>query len=181
MTKAGLDPSRIQERAEMIAKVQGAKRKRQREEEVAEMDVDEEGDADVGEGDWMDVDEAADAVSHKRVKANSGAVIAKSARGPRSNRQLAGMRDEAVGRSCFSSGTQLILCESFKQASKAVKLRNLGQRERNYHAKAGESDRAIKTKMVGAYSSCYSLLTSNTMQPKHLFSGKRKMGKTNRR
>ena len=42
LTKAGLDPSRIQERAEMLAKVAGAKRKRQREEEDAEMEVDEE-------------------------------------------------------------------------------------------------------------------------------------------
>ena len=55
MTKAGLDPSRIQERADILAKVAGAKRKRQREEEEAEMDVDE--DADMGEegveGEWM--------------------------------------------------------------------------------------------------------------------------------
>lgn len=100
MTKAGLDPSRIQERAQRIAKVQGAKRKRQREEEEeeedAEMDVDEGRDdmAD-GEGEWMDVD-GEDATPHKRAKGNSGAVIAKGSREPRSNRQLAGMRDEAV-------------------------------------------------------------------------------------
>lgn len=30
MTRAGLDPSRIQERAEMLAKVRGAERKRKR-------------------------------------------------------------------------------------------------------------------------------------------------------
>ena len=35
-----------------------------------------------------------------------------------------------------------------QQASKAIKLRNLGQRGRNMHAKAGEADRAIKVKMV---------------------------------
>ncbi|KAI9511196.1 hypothetical protein F5148DRAFT_1274418 [Russula earlei] len=82
----------------------------------------------------------------KRSKANSGAVIMrKHARAPRSNRQLAGLRDEA-------------------QASRAARLRNLGQRGRNMLAKAGESDRAIRVKM-----------------PKHLFSGKRKGGKTNRR
>ncbi|CAL1705994.1 unnamed protein product [Somion occarium] len=139
MTKAGLDPSRIQERADALAKVAGEKRKRQREEE-AEMDIDEEG----GEGDWMDVD-GEDASPNKRVKSNSGAVVAKNARLPKSNRQFAGFRDQA-------------------QASKAVKLRNLGQRERNMHARAGEADRAIKTKM-----------------PKHLFAGKRGMGKTDRR
>ncbi|KAL1941919.1 hypothetical protein VTO73DRAFT_6449 [Trametes versicolor] len=145
MTKAGLDPSRITERAEMLAKVAGAKRKREREEDeamAAAMEEDESGEE--GEGDWMDVD-GQEAPKIKRKKANSGAVVAKHPRAPKTNRQLSGMRDEA-------------------QSSKAVKLRNLGQRERNYQAKAGEGDRAIKTKM-----------------PKHLFAGKRKMGKTDRR
>ena len=126
LTKAGYDPSKIQQRAEMIAKVQGAKRKRAREEE---MDIDMEGsDEEGGEDDWMDVDEQEDGTPKKRAKTNSGAV-ALPGRGPRSNRQMAGMRDS-------------------EQATKAIKLRNLGQRERNYHAKAGEADRAIKTKMV---------------------------------
>ncbi|KZT04220.1 GTP binding protein 4 [Laetiporus sulphureus 93-53] len=149
LTKAGLDPSRIQERAALLAKVAGAKRKRQREEdeEDAEMDVDVEDveGGEVGEAEWMDVDEAEAPAPNKRAKANSGAVITKGKREPRSDRRLAGMRDEA-------------------QASKAIKLRDLGHRARNMHARAGESDRAIKTKM-----------------PKHLFAGKRKMGKTNRR
>ena len=35
-----------------------------------------------------------------------------------------------------------------KQFNRATKLRNLGQRPRNMLAKAGEGDRAIKTKMV---------------------------------
>ncbi|KZT22560.1 GTP binding protein 4 [Neolentinus lepideus HHB14362 ss-1] len=137
LTKVGLDPSRIQERAEMLAKVRTEQRKRKRDDD---MDVD----GAVGaEGDWMDVD-GEDSPS-KRVKDNSGAVVTKGKREPRSNRQLTGMRDEA-------------------QASKAVKLRNLGQRERNMQARAGESDRHIRVKL-----------------PKHLFSGKRKMGKTDRR
>ena len=51
-----------------------------------------------------------------------------------------------------------------QQAAKAVRLRELAQREPNRMAKASESDRMIRTKM-----------------PKHLFSGKRKGGKTNRR
>jgi len=50
------------------------------------------------------------------------------------------------------------------QAKKAQQLKFLYQRGPNRMAKASESDRAIKTKM-----------------PKHLFSGKRKSGKTNRR
>ena len=92
MTKAGLNPGRIQERANNLAKVAGEKRKRQREEEDAEMDVDEE----AGEGDWMDVDDEEGTSPNKRGKANTGAVIAKGSREPKSNRQLAGLRDEAV-------------------------------------------------------------------------------------
>ncbi|KAF5346754.1 hypothetical protein D9756_010378 [Leucocoprinus leucothites] len=144
LTKAGLDPSRIQERAEHLAKLQAAQRKRKRDEdEDEEMDVDGEGDEGWEDSDNdMDVD-SAEKPSKKRVKANSGNVVAK--RMPRSNRTFAGMRDEA-------------------QAARATKLRNLGQRPRNMLAKAGESDRAIKVKM-----------------PKHLFAGKRKGGKTDRR
>ena len=40
-----------------------------------------------------------------------------------------------------------------QQLASKFKLRNLGQRERNMHARAGESDRAIKVKMVSG-SSC---------------------------
>lgn len=144
LKKAGYDPSSIEARAGIIAKAQGAKRKRAE----ADMDIDmEDGDSDAGEGeegDWMDVD-GEEQTPKKRVKGNSGAVIAKHPRAPKSNRQFAGMRDQ-------------------QQASKAVKLRNLGQRERNRLAKAGEADRVIQTKM-----------------PKHLFAGKRKAGTTNRR
>jgi hypothetical protein len=93
MTKAGLDPSRIQERAEMLAKIQGAKRKRNAddEEEDVEMDNDDDGS---GSDNGMDVDNDGSAPT-KRVKTNSGGVINK--REPRSNRQTAGLRDEGVG------------------------------------------------------------------------------------
>ncbi|KAI0302605.1 GTP binding protein 4 [Russula brevipes] len=153
LTNAGLDPSRIQDRAVMIAKIRGAGRKRKRDEDEDGMDVDADADADGQNGDnWAS--EGEDVVGEegegghdtpqKRGKANSGAAITRK-RAPRSDRQFAGLRDDA-------------------QASKAIRLRNLGQRRRNMHAKAGESDRAIRVKM-----------------PKHLFSGKRKGGKTNRR
>jgi nucleolar GTP-binding protein len=144
LTAAGYDPSRIQERAVMLAKVSGAKRKREAgsdDGDDVDMDGEDDGSGEEGDG-WMDVDD--EGVSPKRAKGNTGAVIAKG-RQPKSNRQLAGMRDGA-------------------QASKAEKLRNVKQRPRNMLAKAGEGDRAIKTKM-----------------PKHLFAGKRKGGKTQRR
>jgi len=144
MTKAGLDPSRIQERAQMLAKIQGAKRKRDAgDDEDVEMDDDDDDD-DSGSANGMDLDDDESAPGPtKRVKTNSGGVINK--RAPRSNRQTAGMRDEG-------------------QFIRTTKLRNLGQRPRNRLAKAGEGDRAITTKM-----------------PKHLFAGKRKGGKTQRR
>jgi len=94
LKKAGYDPSSIQQRAEMLAKMQGAKRSRAE----AEMDVDSEGESG-GEEDWMDVD--GDETPNKRVKGNSGAVVAKSSRAPRTNRQLAGLRDEQVMSKAF--------------------------------------------------------------------------------
>lgn len=94
LTKAGLDPSRVAERAAVIAKAQGVMKKRKRAEEG--MDVDMDGAEDDGEGEWMDVD-GEDSTPKKRSKMNTGtAVVAKSKREPRSNRQLAGMRDDAV-------------------------------------------------------------------------------------
>lgn len=90
---AGYDASKIQQRAEMIAKVQGAKRKRDETEddEDEEMELVDGGD-DAEGANWMDVDE--ESAPTKRVKTNSGGVISK--RAPKSNRQMAGMRDEGV-------------------------------------------------------------------------------------
>lgn len=106
LTKAGLDPSRIEERAAVLAKAQGAKRKRQREEDEAGMDVDMD---DEGEGEWMDVDEG-DGTPNKRKKTNVGtAVVARNKREPRTNRQLAGMRDDAVRNIYFSPLFLLII------------------------------------------------------------------------
>ncbi|QRV94472.1 nucleolar GTP-binding protein 1 [Ceratobasidium sp. AG-Ba] len=140
LTAAGLDPSRIEERAKILAKAAIAKEaigKRKRDEE---MEVDSDGEGQGWDDDGMDVDEEDE--SPKRAKTNSGGV---AKRVPKTDRQTAGMRDAA-------------------QASKAIKLRNLGQRPRNMLAKAGESDRAIKVK-----------------KPRHLYAGKRKAGKTDRR
>lgn len=113
MTKAGLDPSRIQERAEMVAKVQGAKRKRNADDdddEDVEMGEDNDDDDD-GLDKGMDVDDGDDDESSpaKRVKTNSGGVINK--RAPRSNRQTAGMRDEGVSwfPGCLFTKTQFFL------------------------------------------------------------------------
>lgn len=105
LKKAGYDPSSIQQRAEMIAKVQGAKRKRGDVDMDVDMDGNSKSDAsgsDMEGGDWMDVD-GEEMTSSKRTKGNSGAVIAKNARAPRSNRQLAGLRDAQV--SCLQTSS----------------------------------------------------------------------------
>jgi nucleolar GTP-binding protein len=77
----------------MLAKAQITERKRKRE---ADMDVDMEDANDGGEDEWMDVDDDEERTPNKRVKGNSGTVVAVNSKGPRTNRQLAGMRDHAV-------------------------------------------------------------------------------------
>lgn len=125
LTQAGLDPSRIEERARVLARARGVKRM----EDGVSMEVD----ADSVVEDVMEVDGShANGTTKRDIK-------------PRTDRRLAGLRNA-------------------EQVSKAVKLRNLSQRERNRLAKAGESDRHIGVKM-----------------PKFLYTGKRGLGKTNRR
>ena len=99
LTKAGYDPSRIVERATLIAKSRGAQtqlaKKRKRDEE---MDIDEDGAEVDGDGDWMDVDE--EGADGKRRKSNSGAAVAVNAAGmraPKTNRMTSGLRDGTVG------------------------------------------------------------------------------------
>lgn len=104
LTKAGLDPSRIQERAERIAKLHAVQRKRKREEDEDGMDMDgEDGEDGEDEGDWedegMDVD-GEERPSKKKAKTVLGAIVTK--RAPRSDRTLVGMRDEAVSLFSFS-------------------------------------------------------------------------------
>lgn len=111
LTAAGLDTSRLEERAIMLAKVKGAgvqgKRKRGDDDDGMDVDMDGEGDEapelmDGGE-EWMDVDGEQQA-PRKKTKTNEGRVVAK--REPRSNRSLAGMRDDAVRLPSFP----LLLC-----------------------------------------------------------------------
>jgi len=101
LTKAGYDTSRIQQRAEIIAKFQGAKRKRdQLDDGDVEMGSAEDDDGAEGRDDveeWMDEDEDGDADESspkKRVKTNSGGVI--NRREPKSDRQMGGLRDQEV-------------------------------------------------------------------------------------
>ena len=169
---AGIDPTKLEERAKALAlargvslKTQAAGEKRKRNVEAEEMELDD------GEGDetaditgasgskWADVSSDDDdmetdgAMSAKKRKSITGRAIAAAGgkttahgkRHPIKNRKTLGMRDT-------------------EQQKKATELHRLSSRGPNHHAKAGESDRHIGTKM-----------------PKHLFSGKRGMGKTSHR
>ncbi|KAI5475012.1 nucleolar GTP-binding protein [Pseudohyphozyma bogoriensis] len=153
MTEAGYDPSNIEERARVLAKAKGLLEVDEEGNVVAkgtkrgarEMDSDDEMDEDEewGSDDGMEVD-GGRGESRKRNK-TSGSIVPRGKRVPGTDRQLAGLG-------------------SAEEAAKAVKLRQLYQRQPNRMAKASESDRHVMTKM-----------------PKHLFAGKRKAGKTQRR
>lgn len=171
LAKAGYDTSRLEAHVIAAKAIGASQRKRKRaagEEGDESMDVD-----DSGEGQWEDEDasmevDGAPAKSPKRVKGNSGGVVARVNRKvPRTNRMVQGLKNSEVRILfifIFPSHVANLPSLYPQQESKAIKLRNLSQRERNYHAKAGEADHAITTKM-----------------PKHLFAGKRKGGKTDRR
>lgn len=168
---AGIDPTKLEERAKALAlargvslKTQAAGEKRKRNVEAEEMEIDDgEGDetaditgasgskwADVSSDDEMETDGAMSAkkrksITGRAIAAAGGKTTAHGKRHPIKNRKTLGMRDT-------------------EQQKKAIELHRLSSRGPNHHAKAGESDRHIGTKM-----------------PKHLFSGKRGMGKTSHR
>ncbi|KAM0752608.1 P-loop containing nucleoside triphosphate hydrolase protein [Meredithblackwellia eburnea MCA 4105] len=81
-----------------------------------------------------------------------------------SSRKRAKTSIVAKGKRVPGTDRQIAGLKDAQEAAKAVELRHFAQRHPNRMAKASESDRHIRTKM-----------------PKHLFSGKRKAGKTNRR
>jgi nucleolar GTP-binding protein len=65
-----------------------------------DVDMDNSDEGEDGAEGWMDVDGEDESSPHKKMKTNTGGVINK--RGPKSNRQFAGLRDEGV-RSLFFS------------------------------------------------------------------------------
>ena len=99
--------------------------------------------------DVEDVDE--EAAPSKRTKANSGAAIAKTGRAPRSNRQFAGMRDEAVSGSVvdtlrLADGVVCVIasCQGCQAAEPGAK--------RAEHARKGRRVRPCDQGQDGAYS-----------------------------
>ncbi|KAG8883749.1 Nucleolar GTP-binding protein 1 [Tulasnella sp. 331] len=164
LTKAGFDPSRIEERAALLAKAAGMKRKRvDRDDDAAEMDVD-------AEGGWVDEPEAEAEVrmevdgegapnkTRKMIRTEKGArkaVVFKVDRKPRMDRSVAGM----------TSATQI---------EKARKNRVMAERKMNATGQRHESDRAIPTKRASRthilITTCPLLTIGYLFQPKHLFS-----------
>ena len=146
LRKAGVDPSKLEERAKMLALARGVqlrtaesgKRKREGDMEVDEIEVPEGEDDD----EEMDVDDEAPKKRTKNV-AGKAVVPRGSKHTPAKNRSTAGMRDQT-------------------QRDKATQLTRLAQRGPNRLAKASESDRAVKTKMPKhLYSGKSSLGTRN--------------------
>lgn len=156
MKKDGIDTSKLEERAKMLAKAnrlayEVEKKEKTKRKAEDEMEVDSDSDEESGSGsDGMEIDGDDDKKVVKKSKGSDGKEINLKGpldvkRLPRKDRRLAGIGNPT-------------------EELKARRLQLLQQREPNRMAKAGEADRHIPTKM-----------------PKHLFAGKRKSGKTNRR
>ncbi|KAH8927135.1 NOG1-domain-containing protein [Atractiella rhizophila] len=157
LREAGYDPSNLEERAKLIAKAkglvdgEGKKRKRNDEDGEDGMDVDQEGDGDDG---WGSTDEE----SEKGMDVDGESKrSAKRQKGNKGTVVHKGKRVPGKNRAVAGMSTDA-------QIARSNRLKFVSQRKPNRLAKAGEADRHVATKM-----------------PKHLYTGKRKMGKTNRR
>lgn len=178
LTKAGIDPSRIIERAQLLAKARGAERKRKRHEDDMEVDGGEEGE----EQAWMDVDEDGDDSPRKRRKGDDGKAqtVLYSKRAPKTDRTTIGMRDTSVcvleplfilslDSPLFSKYRKRSSCETWDNVHE-ICWRKLGSR-------IGPSASKWCVLDIFAHQNVAYCLD----QPKHLFAGKRGMGKTSRR
>lgn len=164
MRAAGIDPSNIEMRAEILAKAKGLIGKRKtRETQNEDASMDEE-DGVEEEDEKMSVDDTLEPASRKKIRAaptkqsvslmrgktsttattnkSGGAISARAgaARIPARNRQAEGLQSKA-------------------QENKARELHSMAIRDRNREARAGESDRRIQAS-----------------KPKWLYTGKRGLG-----
>ncbi|SOV02463.1 probable NOG1 - nucleolar G-protein required for 60S ribosomal subunit biogenesis [Ustilago sp. UG-2017a] len=164
MREIGVDPSSVTARAEMLAKAKGlggGKRKRSGDgdDEDEEMDEDDEEEEAVWEDDVeMDTEQADISLSRKARKSNVSGRLLSSTQAP-VNRAGGHISARAGPARVAASDRQLAGLKNSEQLEKARKLRELAMREGNWHAKAGESDRAVKE-----------------TKPKWLFAGKRGKG-----
>ena len=103
LTAAGLDPSRVVARAEMLAKVRGAQAKmtgEKRKRNADSMDIDEHSDDGSDPDDTMDVDGEKGRKStlspRKKIRGEAGAIAIRERRLPKTDRMHAGLKDSAV-------------------------------------------------------------------------------------
>jgi nucleolar GTP-binding protein len=158
MQAAGYDTTTFEKRVNSV-KAKAAEAGQKRKAAAMEVDSDQdEGDswADDADPTAMDVDGEPNEGSSKRMKANSGRKVPSGR-----NFKQAGLKDEA-------------------QAKKALQMVRLSQRKPNMRARAGEGDHHSMFCRILLLVLLTSRLVASKM-PRHLFSGKRKSGKTNRR
>lgn len=165
MRAAGIDPSNIEMRAELLAKAKGLVGKRKDRE--ASMDVEEESDDNTDDADEsMSMDEDVPRKKSRAVapRTSGGMMRGKSATTATVNRSGGPISARAGAARIPARNRQAEGMRNVEQEKKARELHELGIRERNMRAKAGESDRRI--------------LAS---RPKWLFTGKRGLGSTRSR
>jgi nucleolar GTP-binding protein len=159
LTEMGYDVEKFQERARSLSRVKSQKRKRLASEALG---VSEDGDIEMNDAELNgnDVVDAEDRGNHRRGRAKVRALVREASR----SRAVSEIRDKSQPP---ASGSKEMPFRDVKQKEAAQKVFQAKQKSRNVHEKTqrlGESDRRFFTKM-----------------PKHLFSGKRGIGKTDRR
>lgn len=187
LTKAGFDPSRIEERAALLAKAAGMKRKR--------TSGDEDGDAEMGvdEGGWVDEPEAEAEVrmevdgegahkTRKMMRTEKGArkaVVFKVDRKPRTDRSVAGMSDATVSFHACPFSISFVPIESIVSLANREgeeESRDGGAQDERYRAEARVRSRDTYQEGQSTSTTYYTPPVANSglpFQPKHLFSGKR--------
>ena len=174
MRAAGIDPSNLEMRAELLAKAKGltGKRKNRDLESTLDSNMDEEDDHDASADvdDNMSVDDAEEPTpARKKVRAGAAKDAAGFTRGKSSttattNRAGGSISSRAGAARIPARNRQSEGLRSKDQEKKARELHSMAIRDRNREARAGESDRRIQES-----------------KPKWLYAGKRGLGTTRSR
>lgn len=174
MRAAGIDPSNLEMRAELLAKAKGltGKRKNRDLESTLDSNMDEEDDHDASADvdDNMSVDDAEEPTpARKKVRAGAakdadGFTRGKSSTTATTNRAGGSISSRAGAARIPARNRQSEGLRSKDQEKKARELHSMAIRDRNREARAGESDRRIQES-----------------KPKWLYAGKRGLGTTRSR
>ncbi|WFC98772.1 Nucleolar GTP-binding protein 1 [Malassezia yamatoensis] len=166
MRAAGIDPSNIEMRAELLAKAKGlvGKRKSRDDEEDHDVSMDEDTEASDDTSDAMSVEENTSQATRKKLRATGGRSLpalppGKSSTTASTNRVGGPISSRAGAARIPARNRQAEGLRDVSQEEKARSLHSMGIRGRNREARAGESDRRIQE-----------------TKPKWLFAGKRGLG-----